>query len=94
MKKERIIISAVGMPKEQMKQIEDEMNDPNTDKWVWIFDKPTTVSDASTRDANVGFSYSDALCGWTVFKTFKDDDKNIIRIVLERDGELKEYKLD
>lgn len=40
MAKPRLIVSAVGMPKEQMERLQSEMADPNTDQYIWIFDKP------------------------------------------------------
>ena len=40
MAKPRLIVSANGMPKEQMTQIQAEMSDPNTEQYIWIFDKP------------------------------------------------------
>ncbi len=40
MAKPRLIVGAPGMPKDQMKTIQEEMADPNTDQYIWIFDKP------------------------------------------------------
>ena len=39
----RFIISCVGMPNDQCKQIEDELNDSDNDHYIWIFDKPHEV---------------------------------------------------
>lgn len=40
MAKPRLIVSANGMPKDQMEKIQAEMSDPNTAQYIWIFDKP------------------------------------------------------
>ena len=40
MAKPRLMVSAIGMPRDQMDTVEAEMADPNTDKYIWIFDKP------------------------------------------------------
>lgn len=40
MAKPRLIVGANGMQKEQMKEIQAEMSDPNNDQYIWIFDKP------------------------------------------------------
>ena len=40
MGKPRLLVSAPGMPRDQMSQIQQEMADPNTDQYIWIFDKP------------------------------------------------------
>src|SRR3990170_27389 len=40
MGKPRLIVSAPGMPQDQMKQVQLEMADPNSDQYIWIFDKP------------------------------------------------------
>ena len=40
MAKPRLVVSANGMPREQMEQIQSEMADENTDQYIWIFDKP------------------------------------------------------
>ena len=40
MAKPRLVVSAPGMPKPQLEQLQAEMADPNTDQYIWIFDKP------------------------------------------------------
>jgi hypothetical protein len=40
MAKPRMLVSAVGMPRDQMDKVQAEMADPNTDQYIWIFDKP------------------------------------------------------
>ncbi len=40
MGKPRLLVSAAGMPRDQMKEVQAEMADPNTDQYIWIFDKP------------------------------------------------------
>src|SRR3990172_3837984 len=40
MGKPRLIVSAPGMPQDQMRQVQLEMADPNSDQYIWIFDKP------------------------------------------------------
>ena len=40
MGKPRLLVSSPGMPRDQMKEIQAEMADPNTDQYIWIFDKP------------------------------------------------------
>lgn len=32
--------------------------------------------------------------GWNVWRVFRDEDKNILKIVLEKDGIFKEFKAD
>ena len=45
MAKPRLIVSANGMPREQMEQIQSEMADENTDQYIWIFDKPVSSAE-------------------------------------------------
>ena len=40
MAKPRLIVGANGMPRDQMEKLEEEMSDPNNDKYIWIFNKP------------------------------------------------------
>jgi len=40
MGKPRLLVSAPGMPRDQMDQVQQEMADPTTDQYIWIFDKP------------------------------------------------------
>ena len=45
MAKPRLVVSANGMPREQMEQIQAEMADENTDQYIWIFDKPVSSAE-------------------------------------------------
>lgn len=47
MAKPRLIVGAPGMPKDQMKELQAEMADENTDQYIWIFDK--TVNSAELQ---------------------------------------------
>ena len=49
MAKPRMLVSALGMPKPQMDQIQAEMADPNTDQYIWIFDKPITSAELQVQ---------------------------------------------
>jgi len=40
MGKPRLLVSAPGMPRDQMEQVQAEMADPQTDQYIWLFDKP------------------------------------------------------
>ncbi len=40
MGKPRLLVSAPGMPRDQMDQVQNEMADPTTDQYIWLFDKP------------------------------------------------------
>ena len=40
MGKPRLLVSAPGMPRDQMEQVQKEMADPLTDQYIWLFDKP------------------------------------------------------
>jgi len=40
MGKPRLLVSAPGMPRDQLEQVQSEMADPTTDQYIWIFDKP------------------------------------------------------
>jgi len=55
MAKPRLIVSANGMPREQMEQIQAEMADENTDQYIWIFDKPVQSAELQIQ-ANGKFS--------------------------------------
>ena len=55
MAKPRLIVSANGMPREQMEQIQSEMADENTDQYIWIFDKPVQSAELQIQ-ANGKFS--------------------------------------
>jgi len=47
--KNRYLISAVGMPLDQCKQVQDDLNSKDSDQHVWVFDKPVS-SDYINRD--------------------------------------------
>ncbi len=40
MGKPRLLVSAPGMPRDQMEEVQKEMANPQTDQYIWIFDKP------------------------------------------------------
>ena len=43
----KFIISCVGMSEDDMKELEDELNNPNSDKAYFVINKPCTISEAS-----------------------------------------------
>jgi len=43
----RIIISAVGMELTDRKILEEELNNPKSDKVYFVLDKPVTISEAT-----------------------------------------------
>ena len=45
MAKPRLIVGANGMSRDQMEEVQAEMADPNTDKYIWIFDKPVVSAE-------------------------------------------------
>ena len=49
MAKPRLVVSANGMPREQMEQIQAEMADENTDQYIWIFDKPVNSAELNIK---------------------------------------------
>ena len=49
----KVIISCTGMPQDKLKEIEDELNNPNSEQTYFIFDKPVTVS--TVLEEPVGF---------------------------------------
>jgi hypothetical protein len=49
MAKPRLVVSANGMPREQMEQIQSEMADENTDQYIWIFDKPVSSAELAIK---------------------------------------------
>tara|TARA_B110000438_G_scaffold231226_1_gene226516 strand:- start:12654 stop:16091 length:3438 start_codon:yes stop_codon:yes gene_type:complete len=49
MAKPRLVVSANGMPREQMEQIQAEMADENTDQYIWIFDKPVNSAELAIK---------------------------------------------
>ena len=52
MAKPRLIVSANGMPREQMEQIQAEMADENTDQYIWIFDKPVASAELQVQGSD------------------------------------------
>jgi len=48
MSKPRIFASFPGMPQEQLAKLESELSDPNSDKYIWAFNK-----EASMQEANI-----------------------------------------
>lgn len=51
MAKPRILASAPGTNRQQMNALELEMSDPNNKKYIWFFDKPVTVAEASIQSS-------------------------------------------
>lgn len=49
MAKPRLIVGAAGMNRDQMKEVQAEMADPNTDQYIWVFDKPVTSSELQVQ---------------------------------------------
>lgn len=39
----RYIITCIGMDVDKCKLIEDQLNNDNGDKYIWVFDKPTNT---------------------------------------------------
>lgn len=97
MKKDRIILSVSGMEESNRRVIEEQMNDESNDKYVWVFNKPVTV-DHVELSADKGFSYSGnkSMKGWSLYRTFFEGSNNepIKVVLINQDGELKEFKLD
>ena len=54
MGKPRLIVSAPGMTQDQMHQVQLEMADPNSDQYIWIFDKPVDSKELQIQ-ANTRF---------------------------------------
>ena len=52
MAKPRLVVSANGMPREQMEQIQSEMADENTDQYIWIFDKPVQSAELQIQGSD------------------------------------------
>ena len=40
MAKPRLLVSAVGMPRDQMAKVQSEMANADSDQYIWLFDKP------------------------------------------------------
>lgn len=49
MAKPRVLVSAVGMPRDQMQKIQLEMSDESNDQYIWIFDKPIESKELSIQ---------------------------------------------
>ena len=49
MAKPRLIVAAPGMQRDQMKEVQAEMADPNTDQYIWIFDKNVTSAELQVQ---------------------------------------------
>ncbi len=49
MAKPRLIVGANGMPRDQMEEIQAEMADPDTDQYIWIFDKPVQSAELQVQ---------------------------------------------
>jgi hypothetical protein len=59
MAKPRLIVGAPGMPADQMEKIQAEMADPNTDQYIWIFDKPVQSAELQVAQAGKFNEYGD-----------------------------------
>lgn len=59
MAKPRLIVSANGMPREQMELIQAEMADENTDQYIWIFDKPVQSAELQVQAQGKFGDYAD-----------------------------------
>ena len=49
MAKPRVLVSAVGMPRDQMQKIQLEMSDESNDQYIWMFDKPIESKELSIQ---------------------------------------------
>ena len=49
MAKPRLLVSAVGMPRDQMAKVQSEMANADSDQYIWLFDKPI---DSTARTAH------------------------------------------
>ena len=52
MAKPRVLVSAVGMPRDQMQKIQLEMSDESNDQYIWIFDKPIESKELSIQGSS------------------------------------------
>lgn len=59
MSKPRLIVSANGMPRDQMEAIQSEMADENTDQYIWIFDKPVQSAELQIQSQGKFGDYAD-----------------------------------
>ena len=59
MGKPRLLVSAAGMPRDQMKEVQAEMADPNTDQYIWIFDKPLQSTELAISSQTKFDDYGD-----------------------------------
>ena len=49
MAKPRIFASFPGMPQDQLAKLEGELSDPNTDKFIWAFNKEASMTEANIQ---------------------------------------------
>ena len=61
MSKPRMLVSAVGMKREQMDAVQKEMADPNTNQYIWIFDKPITSAELQIQAQGKFEDYSSGI---------------------------------
>ena len=59
MAKPRLIVSANGMPRDQMEAIQSEMADESTDQYIWIFDKPVQSAELQIQSQGKFGDYAD-----------------------------------
>jgi len=57
MAKPRVLVSAVGMPRDQMQKIQLEMSDESNDQYIWMFDKPIESKELSVQGSPKFDSY-------------------------------------
>ena len=61
MAKPKVVVSVPGMPAEQMKQLEAELEDPASSKYVWAFNKDAKIAEAQINPATKFDSYNMAV---------------------------------
>lgn len=59
MGKPRLLVSAPGMPRDQMNEVQSEMADPSTDQYIWIFDKPVESTELQIQNQTRFDDYGD-----------------------------------
>lgn len=59
MAKPRLIVGANGMPQDQMERIQAEMADPNTDQYIWIFDRQVQSAELQIQSQGKFNEYGD-----------------------------------
>lgn len=97
------VITMEGIPEEQRAFIQKELNKKDSD-YIWIFDKPVKISTPDITNYNVGkpvdnlfnFKYDNEgnpccdLFDHEIYRIFRNENKDIIKIVLIRNGKFVE----